>query len=71
MLKAASTYAGRQARWHGRLMRAIAPYGDDSASVGEALHRAAADLWIEATGRTSEELAELVMAAAEARAAAP
>jgi hypothetical protein len=71
VLEAAYRYSGRQVRWHDRLLRAIAPYGDDSTSVAEALRRAAADLGVEAKGHTADELAELVMAAAETKAAAP
>ena len=48
------------------MIRALRPYGDDSTSVGDALRRAAADLGIEADGRAGA-LAEMVMAAAEAR----
>jgi hypothetical protein len=71
VLEAAHRYADQQTRWHSRLIRALERYGDDATSVGDALHRAAADLGIEAIGRTPEELAELVMVAADAKAAAP
>jgi hypothetical protein len=71
VLEAAHSYSGRQACWHSRLIRALEPYGNDSTSVGDALNRAAADLGIEPAGLGFEELAELVMAASEARAEAP
>jgi hypothetical protein len=67
VLEAAQRYADQQASWHSRLLRVLEPYADDRTSVGDALHRAATDLGIETTGRTPEELAELVMAASEAR----
>ncbi len=47
-------------RWHGRLIRALRPYGDDSTSVGEAVRRAAADLGVVADGCSFEEIAGLV-----------
>ncbi len=61
VLEAAERRAERQAAWHGRLNRALRPYGDNSASVG-----AAADLGIDADGRSFHDLAERVVAAAEA-----
>jgi len=47
VLDAAERYAEKQARWHGRLIRALRPYGDRSTSVGEAVQRTAQDLGIE------------------------
>lgn len=44
VLEAAERYAGRRARWHGRLVRALRQHGDDGTSLGDALRRAAADL---------------------------
>jgi hypothetical protein len=49
--------AGRVRGWSGP-----GRSGDDSTSVGDALHRAAADLGIEAGGRSFEALAERVVA---------
>ena len=54
----------KQARRHGRLIRALRPARRDSTYVGDAVRRAAADLGIEADGRGFEPLAEMVMAAA-------
>ncbi len=34
VLVSADRYAETQARWHGRLIRALRPYSDDSTSVG-------------------------------------
>ena len=67
----AERYAERQSPWHGRLIHALRTYGDDSTSVGDALRRAAADLGVGADGRGFEAVAELVVAAAEAREAVP
>jgi hypothetical protein len=53
MLEAAERYAEREAAWHGRLIRALRSYGDDSTSVGEAVRRAAADLGVDQAGRSS------------------
>ena len=53
--------------WRRRLIRALRPYGDRSTSVGEAVERAARDLGVERNGRSFEEFAGLVVAAAEAR----
>ncbi len=66
VLEAAAQYTERQMRWHGRLIRALRPYGDDSTSVGDAFRRADADIGIDPAGRSLEDLAELVGAAAEA-----
>lgn len=60
-------YEWRQARWYDRLRHALRPHGDRSTSVGEAVERAAQDLGIERNGRSFEEFAGLVVAAAEAR----
>jgi hypothetical protein len=57
VLAAAERYDEKQAEWHGR--------------VGEAVRRAAGDLGIDPTGRSFDELMRLVVAAAEARGAAP
>jgi hypothetical protein len=46
-----------------------AAVGDNSTSVGEAVQRVAADLGIDADGRSFEEVAGLVGAAAGARGA--
>jgi hypothetical protein len=67
VLEAAGRYAAKQARWHDRLIRALRPYGDRSTSVGEAVRRAAQDLGIEQGGRSFEEFAGLVVAAAGAQ----
>lgn len=67
VLDADVRYAEQLARWHARLTRALRPYGDQGASVGEAVERAARDLGIEQAGRSFEEFAGLVVAAAEAR----
>ena len=67
VLEAAERYTERQSRWHGRLIRALRPYGNRGMSVGEAVRRAAQDLGIERNGRSFEEFAGLVVAAAEAR----
>jgi flavin-dependent dehydrogenase len=69
VLEAAQRYAARQAAWHGRLIRALRPHGDDVTSVGEAVRRAAGGLGVEAGGRGFEALAELVVAAEGARGA--
>ncbi len=53
VLEAARRYEEAQAQWHGRLIRAVRPYGDDSTSVGDAVRRAAVDLRIDAAGRAS------------------
>lgn len=66
MLEAAERYAEKQARGHGRLIRALQPDGDRSTSFGEAVRRAAQDLGIERNGQSFEEFAGLVVAAAEA-----
>ncbi len=63
VLEAAERYFERQVAWHGRLLRALRPYGDDSTSVGDAFRRAAADIGIDPAGRSLEDLAELVVAA--------
>ena len=65
-LEAADSYQERQADWRGRLIRALRPYGDRSTSVGQAVERAARDLGVERDGRSFEEFAGLVVAAAEA-----
>jgi hypothetical protein len=65
VLDAANGYSERQAAWHGRLIRALQPYGAGSTSVGEAVRRAAQDLGIEQGERSFEEFAGLVVAAAE------
>ena len=67
VLDADVRYQERHARWHGRLISALRPYGDRSTSVGEAVERAARDLGIERNGRSFEEFAGLVVASAEAR----
>lgn len=67
VLEADRRYEERQARWHARLIRALRPYGDRTTSIGEAMERAARDLGIERNGRSFEEFAGLVVAAAEAR----
>jgi hypothetical protein len=67
VLEAAGRYERKQARWDGRLIRALRPYGDRSTSVSEAVRRAALDLGIAQDGRSFEEFAGLVVAAAEAR----
>jgi hypothetical protein len=69
VLEAAERYTERQMRWHGRLIRALRPYGDRSTSVGEAVRRAAQDLGIEQGGRSFEDFAGMVVAAAGARGA--
>jgi hypothetical protein len=67
VLEAGVRYQRGQARWYDRLRRALHGYSDRSTSVGEAVRRAAQDLGIERGGRSFEELAGLVVAAAEAR----
>ena len=67
VLEAAQRYSAKQTAWHGRLIRALRPYGDRSTSIGQAVQRAAQGLGIERNGRTFEEYAGLVVAAAEAR----
>jgi hypothetical protein len=67
VLEAAGCYEAKQARWQSRLIRALRPYGDRNTSVGEAVRRAALDLGIAQDGRSFEEFAGLVVAAAEAR----
>jgi hypothetical protein len=49
-----------------RPIRALRPYGDDSTFVGEALRRAAADLGIDADGRSFDHFAGVAVAAPEA-----
>ena len=71
VLEAARRYEEKQAQRHERLIRALRPYGDRSTSVGDAVRRAASDLGIDATDRGFDELARLVVAAAEARAGSP
>jgi hypothetical protein len=67
VLETAGRNAETQARWHGRLIRALRPYGDRSTSVSDAVRRAAQDLGVERNGRSFEEFAGQVVAAAEAR----
>ncbi|TMC09175.1 MAG: hypothetical protein E6J41_11200 [Chloroflexi bacterium] len=67
VMEAAQRYDEKQLRWHRRLVGALGPYGDDAPSVGEAVRRAAVDLGVEQGGRSFEEFADLVVAAAEAR----
>ena len=67
VLDAACQYSERQAACHARLIHSLRPYADRSTSVGEAVWRAAQDLGIEQGGRSFEEFAGLVVAAAEAR----
>ena len=71
VLEAAQRYERKQARWHGRLIAALRPYGDRTTSVGDAVRRAAADFGIDPAGLGFDQLAELVMVAAEAKAEAP
>lgn len=59
VLEAAQQYEVRQLRGHGRLIRVLRPYGGNSTSVGDALHRATADLGIEADRRGFEAVAGL------------
>jgi len=59
VLNAVQRYDEGQIRWHGRLIRALRPYGDRDTSVGEALRRAAADHGIDPAGRGFEALAGL------------
>jgi hypothetical protein len=66
-MEAAKQYNGKHLRWHERLIRPLRPYGDRGTSVGDAVRRAASDLGIEAAGRGFDALAEMVMAAAEAK----
>jgi hypothetical protein len=66
-LEAAERYAARKAVWHGRVIRALRPCGDGSTCVGDAVRWAAADLGVEAAGRSFEEIAGLVTVAVEAR----
>ena len=70
VLEARERYEEKQMRWHGRLIRALRPYGDRSTSVGDAVYRAAVDHGIDPAGRGFDELTKLVVAAAEARAGA-
>jgi hypothetical protein len=67
VLEAAQRHAASHARRRGRLIHALRPYVDRSTSVGEAMRSAAQDLGIEQDGRSFEEFAGLVVAAAEAR----
>ena len=67
VLDADVRYEEGQASWHRRLIRALQPYGDRSTSVGEAVERAARDLGVERNGRSFEEFAGLVVAAADVR----
>jgi hypothetical protein len=55
--------AEHHARWHGRLIRALRPYGDDSTSVGDALRWAPADLGGQADGGGFEALVPVWRAA--------
>jgi hypothetical protein len=57
----------RQAQRHEHLISALRPYGDRSTSIGEAVRHAAQDLGSEQAGRSFEDFAGLVVAAAEAR----
>ena len=66
VLEAAQRYEEKQAQRHGRLIAALRPYGDRTTSIDDAVRRAAADLGIEADGCGFDELASLVVAAAEA-----
>ena len=68
MREAVQRYEEKQLQRHGRLIAALRPYGDRTTSVGDAVRRAAADLGVDATARGFDELANLVVAAAEARA---
>lgn len=70
VLEAAERFAARQAPWHGRLIRALRPYGDYSTSVGEALCRAAADLGGRRGRARFRRWAGAVVAAAEGNDAA-
>ena len=65
-LRVGSYCEEKQARRHGRLIRALRPSGDDSASVRDAVRQAAADLGIKTDGRGFGALAE-VEVATEAR----
>jgi hypothetical protein len=67
VLEAAARYTERRVAWHRRLIHALRPYGDRSTSLGEAVRRAARELGGEQAGRSFEEFAGLVVAAAEAR----
>jgi hypothetical protein len=67
VLEATERYSARQPQWHGRLIRELRPYGDDSTSVGEAVRRTAADLGIDSAVRCFEAPAEVMVAAKEAR----
>ncbi len=59
-------YEKQQLQQHTRLLRVIEPYfGKGCATVGEAVLAAAQDHGIDATGRDTEELVPLVLAAAE------
>jgi hypothetical protein len=67
VMEAAQRYNEKQLQWHRRLVGALGPYGGDTTSIGEAVRRAAQELGIEQGGRSFEEFAKLVVAAAEAR----
>jgi hypothetical protein len=62
VLEAAERYSVWHAAGHGRLVRALRLCGDDSTSVGDAVRRAAADLAVEADGRSFQEVAVRVVA---------
>jgi hypothetical protein len=68
VLEAAERYEEARADWHRRFIRALRPYGDGDTPIPDALDRAASDLGIDPEGRSFDELAGLVVTAAEARA---
>ena len=71
LLEAAQRYAEKQAQRHGRLLAALRPHGNRTTSVGGAVRRASAELGIDAADRGFDELASLVVVAAEARGGSP
>jgi hypothetical protein len=71
VLEAAERFEEARADGLRRFRAALQPYGGPNTPVLDALHRAAADMGIDPAGRSFNELASLVVAAAEARAGLP